>query len=162
MEKLKRIFDREYSDNIKDGCTHERAIFWAIDHIETCMVNVQGRFDYEGFKVTYAEYYTIYESEKASVEMELEKVRIGQLRKNAVVKYHPVDTVFNLKTSKGTYKLKVVEQSSCCGCFFSRIYGYAQAGYPLYECRYDYKTRNAYCSAEMREDNKKVIYKVCK
>lgn len=162
MEKLRRIFDREYNSNKKDGDTHERAVYWAIDYIETCILNVKTRFNYDGFRTTYAKYYAIYEAEKIPVEQELERIRIEQLRKKSVINYHPVNDIFNLKTSKGTYRLKVVEQQSCFGCFFSKVAGYAQAGYPIYTCRYDYKTRNAYCSPEMREDKKQVAYIICK
>ena len=162
MKKLQDIFTREYNSNVRLGDSHNRAVYWAIDYIETGIDNVKSRLDYEEFRVSHAEYYTIFETEKESVEAELEQSRIEKLREKAVISYHPIGSVFNIKTSKGSYKLKVVEQNSCSGCFFSKVDYYAQAGYPVYTCRYDYRVKNVYCSAEMREDKKAVAYKVCK
>ena len=158
MEKLKRIFEREYKDSLAMGDSVNRAVYWAIDYIETCMKDVRTRFDYDSFRVAYAEYYAIYNAEKPIVEIEKERKRIEDLKKKSVIKYYPVGTIVNFKTPKGKFKVKVVEQNYCKGCFFSKISGYAQAGYPIFKCKYDYVNKNAYCSAEMREDGKQVAY----
>ena len=140
------------------GDSVNRAVYWAIDYIENVVTNVRTRFNYEDFRRTYAEYYAIYEAEKPLIEIEKEWDRIEGLRKKSVMNYYPVGTIVNIITTKGKVKVKVVEQNFCKGCFFSKITGYAQAGYPIFTCRYDYVNKNAYCSAEMREDKKKVAY----
>ena len=158
MEKLKKIFEREYKDALSMGESWKRAVYWAIDYIETCVKDVRTRFDYDTFRTTYNEYYAIYKAEKLTVEIEKEWKRIEELRKKSVMEYYPVGTKVNIVTPKGKFKVKVVEQNFCKGCFFSKITGYAQAGYPIFNCRYDYVNKNAYCSAEMREDKKNVAY----
>lgn len=158
MDKLQQIFNREYNSNLNDGDSHQRAVYWAIDYIETCVKNVRIRFNYDGFRMNHAEDYFIYEQEKELVKVEAEKARIQKLRDNAVIGFHKVGSVFNLKTSKGVYRLKVVEQPYCKGCIFAKITSRAMAGYFTYGCCYDYHKKNAYCSAEMREDGKRVAY----
>lgn len=158
MEKLKKIFEREYNEALEMGESINRAIYWALDWIETGVNNVRTRFNYEKFREVYAEHYNIYEAEKEKVEKEREQRRIEDLRKKSVIKFHSVDSTFNIITGKKKFKVKVIEQGHCRGCFFSKVTGYAQGGYFIYGCRYDYVNKNAYCSAEMREDQKNVAY----
>lgn len=160
MEKLEHIFNREFQYNLKFGDTERRSIYEAIDYIENCVENKERRFNYALFCKTHADWYRIYEEEKPVVAAELETRRIEGLRQKAVIGYHPCGSIFKLKTSKGSFRIKVVEQHSCYGCFFSKVTGRAQAGYPTYGCIYRNSDKNAYCSAEMREDGKAVVYKV--
>ena len=158
MVKLKKIFEREYKEALGMGDSVNRAVYWAIDYIETCVKDVRTRFDYDAFRKAYAEYFAIYEAEKPLIEIEKEWDRIEGLRKKSVMDYYPVGTIVSLTTPKGKFKVKVVEQNFCKGCFFSKITGRAQGGYFIYGCSYDNVNKNAYCSAEMRDDRRKVAY----
>ena len=160
MEKLERIFNREFQDSLKFGDTERRAIYEAVDYIENFVENKERRFNYALFRKIHADWYRIYEEDKPAVMAEIETRRIEELRQKAVIGYHPCGSIFNLKTSKGTFHIKVVEQHSCYGCFFSKVIGRAQAGYFIYGCKYRDSDKNAYCRAEMREDGRAVAYKV--